>query len=276
VLALILVLTWYGKNAIVFGSFTASSWGGMNLSKIVTLKIPGEARRAWIKEGIISELGRFPPFRSPDTYLEYFPDTPVTGVPLLDEIEYSTNFPNYHHLVYVEASRQTMKDSLHMIAQAPGQYARALIQSAYIYFHSASDYEHVFDIRQPIDALDTVWNRLFYGQWQKGETFSDLGSSTLPEHVAWWLVVGFLIAILGTPVYLWKNRASILFSPRLLLVLFMFWNIFFVSIASIMLDIGENNRFRFAIDPLILWLSIFFAARLLPALGKRVIKEPGV
>jgi len=273
-LALILVVSWYGKNAIVFGSFTASSWGGMNLSKIVTLGVPGDVRKAWIKEGIISDLGRFPPFRSPDTYLGYFPDTPVTGIPLLDEIEYSTHFPNYHHLVYVKASRQTMKDSFRMILQAPGQYVHALIQSTYIYFHSASDYEHVFDIRQPIDGLDTAWNRLFYGQWQKGESFGELGSSILPDHVAWWLVIGFLIVVLRVPIYLWKNRATIFSSPRLLLILFMVWNVFFVSVAGIMLDIGENNRFRFAIDPLILWLSLFFVVQLIPALSNKVIKEP--
>jgi len=275
-LPFILVVSWYGKNAIVLDSFTASSWGGMNLSKIVTLYIPGDVRRTWIKEGIISELGRFPPFRSPDTYLEYYPDTPITGIPLLDEIEYSTRFPNYHHLVYIEASKQYMKDALHMILQAPGRYVRALIQSTYIYFHSASDYEHVLGVRQPVDGLDTVWNRLFYGQWHKGESFGELGSSILPDHVAWWLVVGFLIVVLNAPIYLWKNRASLFSTPRHLLILFMVWNIFFVSVAGIMLDIGENNRFRFAVDPFLLLLSVVFIARLIPSLNSKVLKEPGI
>ncbi|MFL7871973.1 MAG: ArnT family glycosyltransferase [Anaerolineales bacterium] len=275
-LSFILVLSWYGKNAILYDSFTASSWGGMNLSKIVTLYIPGEVRKTWVKEGIISELGSLPPFRSPDTYLEYFPDTPITGVPLLDEIEYSTHFPNYHHLVYVKASKQAMKDALRMIWRAPGRYARALIQSAYIYFHSANDYEHVLGVRQPVDGLDTVWNRLFYGQWHKGETFANLGAAILPDHVAWLLVIGFLFVVLRAPIYLWKNRALIFSRPRHLLILFMAWNILFVSIAGIMLDIGENNRFRFVIDPFLLLLSVFFIVQMFPYLRSRVLKEPGI
>ena len=257
-LAVALVTIWYGKNAFVFGSFTASSWGGMNLSKIVTLHIPGEVRTKWIKEGLISDLGRLPPFRSPDTYLKYFPDTPTTGVPLLDEITYSTGFPNFHHLVYIQASDQQMQDAIQMILLAPGQYARTLIRAAYIFFHSASDYEHVAGIRTPIDRLDTAWNRLFYGQWKKGETFDELGSgSFLFSHISWTLVIGYFFAFVVSSVYLWENHASIVSSPRLILVLFMLWNILFVSVAGNMLDIGENNRFRFVIDPFILLLVVF-------------------
>ena len=266
-LAVALVTAWYGKNAIVFGSFTASSWGGMNLSKIVTLHIPGEIRAKWVKQGLISDLGRLPPFRSPDTYLRYFPDTPVTGIPLLDEIEYSTGFPNFHHLVFIEASDQQMQDAIRMIQLAPGRFVRTLMSAAYIFFHSASDYEHVAGIRAPIEGIDTVWNRSFYGQWQKGESFGELGSgSFLFDHVGWGLVIEYGFAFVASCVYLWKNRASIVSSPRFTLVLFMLWNILFVSVAGTILDIGENNRFRFVIDPFVFLLVVFSLKKFLESI----------
>lgn len=261
-LAVVLVVSWYGKNAIVFDSFFASSWGGMNLFKIVTLRIPGKVRKAWIKEGVISELGKFPPFRSPDTYLRFYPDTPMTGIPLLDDISYSTGFPNYHHLVVIEASKQHMRDAVQMILQTPDQYLRTLVRSAYIFFHSTSDYKHVLQVRDPVNELDTTWNRLFYGQLQKGETFAELGSGFLLNHIAWWLVSGYVFVFVASFLYLWKNRASIANSSRLILILFMLWNILFVSMAGIMLDIGENNRFRFVIDPFLFLLVVFFLQRL--------------
>jgi hypothetical protein len=37
----------------------------------------------------------------------------------------------------------------------------------------------------------------------------------------------------------------------------MFWNIVFVSAAGILLDLGENNRTRFSLDPFILLLTVY-------------------
>jgi hypothetical protein len=48
----------------------------------------------------------------------------------------------------------------------------------------------------------------------------------------------------------------------------MFWNVVFVSAAGILLDIGENNRSRFGIDPFLLLLGVFFLRRILYFLRK--------
>ena len=56
----------------------------------------------------------------------------------------------------------------------------------------------------------------------------------------------------------------------------MFWNILFVSAAGILLDLGENNRTRFGIDPFILLLNMFFVLQLTPVLNKKIKKDPGV
>jgi len=257
--ALLLVVGWYAKNGLLYGSFTASSWAGMNLSKIVTLHIPEGTRKAWVKQGLVSDLVLLPPFRSRSVYLRYFPDTPETGIPLLDQESYASGFPNYHSLVHIEASRQQMHDSLRMIRLAPRHYLLNVLRAVYIFFHSASDYEHVYEIRQPVDGLDTIWNRLFYGQWQKGETFPEMGASFSLDHVAWGLVFAYVVALGGLVVTLWHARAGS-FDNRAVLLLFFLWNILFVSAAGTMLDIGENNRFRFAIDPFI-WLSFVFVLR---------------
>jgi hypothetical protein len=71
--ALLLVTAWYVKNAVLYDTFAASTWGGLNLFKIVTHDIPGETRKGWIKEGKISPLALVPPFRSPEVYPRYFP-----------------------------------------------------------------------------------------------------------------------------------------------------------------------------------------------------------
>jgi len=272
--AFLLVFAWYAKNAILYDSFTASSWAGLNLFKTVSIRIPGEVREQWVKEGIVSELALVPPYRSPDVYLEYFPDTPSTGIPILDDINMSDGYRNQHHLSYVYAGERYLKDSVRIIAHAPRYYLGIVPYSIYIYLHSASDYEPVHGIRVPIDGWDTIWNRLFYGQWQKDEGLGERASSFSPYHVAWWLAIGFLVAITTTPVYLWRRRDQFQ-SVAYGLIIFMFWNILFVSAAGILLDLGENNRTRFGIDPFILLLSMFFVLQLTPVLNKKIKKDPG-
>ena len=260
--ALLLVFFWYAKNKVFYDSFTVSTWAGLNLFKTVTVNIPEKVRKQWVKDGVVSELALVPPYRSPDVYLEYFPGTPLTGIPLLDDINMSNGYRNQHHLSYVYAGERYTKDAVRMIIHAPRYYFSILPSSFYIYLHSASDYEHTVDIRAPIDGWDTVWNRLFYGQWQKDESLVERSRTFSPEHLAWWLALGFLLVITAAPVYLWRQRAA----PYNLdygLILFMYWNIVFVSAAGILLDIGENNRTRFGVDPFVLLLGVFFLRRML-------------
>jgi len=271
--AFLLVFAWYAKNGILYDSFTASSWAGLNLFKTVTIHIPGKIRKQWVKEGVVSELALVPPYRSPDVYLEYFPETPITGIPLLDDINVSTGYRNQHHLSYVYAGERYLKDSVRMIIHAPRYYLNTIPYSLYVYLHSASDYEPIYGIRVPIDRWDTTWNRLFYVQWQKDESVVERASTFSPDHVAWWLTIGFIVVIIATPVYLWHQRAHI-HNLDYGLILFMFWNILFVSAAGILLDLGENNRTRFGIDPFIILLEVFFIIKAIQVFRYK-IKEPG-
>jgi len=271
--AFLLVFAWYAKNGILYDSFTASSWAGLNIFKTVTLKIPGKVRKEWIKQGVVSELALVPPYRSPDVYLEYFPDNPITGVPLLDDINMSNGYRNQHHLTYVYAGERYFKDSVHMIIHAPHYYLELIPYSIYIYLHSASDYEPTYGIRVPVDDVDTLWNRLFYGQWQKDESLVERASKLSPDHFAWWLALGFILAITVTPVYLWREGQR-LHNPDYGLLLFMYWNISFVSAAGILLDLGENNRTRFGLDPFIFLLDVFFIIKAFSIVRNRV-KKPG-
>lgn len=259
--AFLLVFAWYAKNAMLYHSFTASTWAGHNVFKTVTINIPEEVREEWVKAGLVSEFALVPPYRSPEVYLKHFPDTRITGIPLLDDIDISNGYRNQHHLSYVYADERYLKDSVRILLHAPRYYLGNLPYSLYIYLHSASDYEHTYNIRTPIDGWDTIWNRLFYGQWQKDETLVERLRAFSPGHFAWWLALGFLLVITAAPVYLWRQRSQ-LYNLDYALILFMFWNILFISAAGILLDIGENNRTRFGIDPFILLLAIFFLRRI--------------
>jgi hypothetical protein len=228
----------------------------MNLSKIVTSRTPEEARKRMIKTGALSPLAMIPPFRNPLVYLKFFPETPLTGVPLLDAPETSLNSRNHHHLVYIKASRQYLEDAVHLTAAMPSFYLRSIGQAFYIYFHSASDYDLIGGNRSRIQAFDLWWNRIFYGQWQNDETSIERNISVSAAHFGWWIAAGYVASAVGGAVYFWKNRAW-LDEPSNLLALFMAYNLLFVALIGNTMDIGENNRFRFVVDPFLLLLLFF-------------------
>jgi len=66
----------------------------------------------------------------------------------------------------------------------------------------------------------------------------------------------FLTALFGAARYLWKRRKALSDSKNLL-VLFMDFNLLYLTLARNSIDLGENNRFRFVVDPFILVLFLF-------------------
>lgn len=269
---LLLVSGWYAKNLVVFGEFTAASWGGMNFSRTTTFRLPEEEREQMIESGALSQFARYPPFRNPNVYLRLLPDTPRTGIPVLDIAEFQDDSRNHHHRVYLDAGKYYFRDGLNVLRLRPAVYLRSMMQSLYIFFHSASDFDLTWEIRVRIHALDLWWNRVFYGQWLSDESSRDRLSEMSPLRIGWWIVASFIIGLLGTSRYLWKHP-SVMRQPGGLLLLFMLVNVLYVTAVGNAMDIGENNRFRYVIDAFLLLLTIHVLVRYVRNRGGEAIHD---
>ena len=159
-----------------------------------------------------------------------------------------------------------------MIRVKPGSYLRSIEQALYIYFHSPSDFELVGGNRKKIEAFDLWWNRVFFGQWQTNENSVERNSNMSGAHLSWGIIVVFLIAAVGGVNLLWKRRGQ-LAEPENMLLLFMLYNIFFVTVVGNLMDIGENNRFRFTVDPFILILFVFVIKNAFSGQGWKKIRS---
>ena len=268
---ILFVTTWYAKNLVLVGDFTSSTWAGMNLSKIVTFRTPEKERKQMIKRGELSGLALIPPFRNPLVYLEFLPDTPRTGIPLLDDIYTSIGTRNFHHLVYAGASRLYLEDALHLIRDMPEAYLRSIFQAIYIFMHPASDFDPIYANRSRIWEFDQWWNRIFHGQWLGDETSIERNVSRSMLHVGWWILAGFLATVVLGTRYLWIHRSDFS-SPLPALVLFMMFNILYVTLVGNTMDIGENNRFRFPVDPYLMILPVFLAKNIVAQ--DRILFQP--
>ncbi len=164
---------WYFRNYVMFGTFSPTSWTGMNLTRLVW-NMPGwgeERFRELHKEGIVSALMTTYPFSPPDVYVRLLSFKERTGVEVLDSFyEPTTGGPNYNHAVYPVVSGVLLRDNINLARRYPYVYIRAVASAfknftyppyAYVYmgrfhllfdennlriFHSLKPFLRVYDL----------------------------------------------------------------------------------------------------------------------------------
>ena len=267
----LVVSGWYVKNHVLFGSFGASSWAGMNLSHVTFLSplTPQPVRDELVEQGALSPYPVEEAFRSVEFYEGFMPVPPARGIPVLDEPLKSTEAINFNHSFYLDLSDRMLGDALDFILARPDLYLASVRQGFSIYFHSSSDYLLLKD--KPTPQLETWWDRIFYGQLsQYGEDPADRWESD-PRTVGWWLVVMYAVAILyGVKIIFIPGRST---PVVVAVVAFMIFTTVYFTVMANFMDLGENNRFRFVLDPLVLLLFGAFLQSLIirkPALHDQI------
>jgi hypothetical protein len=249
---LLIVTAWYGKNLLLFGTFGASSWAGMNLSHVTFLSplTSQSTRDALISQGKLAPYPVTEAFRAIEDYDGLLPIPPKRGIPVLDENIKSTEAVNFNHRFYIPLSNMMMKDAINFIQAHPALYLDSVKQGLSIYFHSSSDYLLLKD--KPTPALESWWERIFYGQLNSYNENLDNRWKDDPRYVGWLLVVAYVAATAyGVNTVLKKEKLD----PVLVTVIaFMTFTIIYFTLTANFLDLGENNRFRFTLDPLVLLL----------------------
>jgi hypothetical protein len=275
IIPILVVSAWYVKNEVLFKEFTSSSWAGMNFAKISTFRLQASARRILVQDHSLSPLALQEPFSDPGTYVKLLPPSPTTGNPLLDRIEKPNGTPNMNHIVFIAASRLYLKDALWLVRSEPSVYIQGIERALYCYFHSSSDNVFLDENSSRISTLVNVWNAVFYGQIRIGEdVFAYLrpGAPYYPDAVAWLVVIVFVCAVpLG--LFVLVRQWQTLSEPTRLTLLFIWFNIVYVTAVGTLFDLGENNRFRYVIDPSMYTLAFWAVFRLLHPMKDGIVKS---
>lgn len=263
----LIVAGWYARNEALFGSFGASSWAGMNLSHVTFSSplTPQSVRDELVTEGKLLPYPEVEAFRSIEIYQGLLPVPAPRGIPVLDEQLKSTKAVNFNHPFYIELSNRMAGEALNFIKAYPGLYLNSVRQGFWIYFHSSSDY--LLFKERPTLALESWWDRIFYGQLKTYQGDFQNRWKNDPSYVGWLLVMIYAAAIFqGLKIAFNRDR-----TPRDVagVAAFMTFTILYFTVMANFLDLGENNRFRFAIDPLVIVLSgIFFQNAIVAAWRK--------
>ncbi len=237
--SLALVTGWYLKNYFVFGSFSTSTWIGMNISRNVfhdseiTDSSHIEAYEAF------SKISSYKKFISGNLEKEF---AGLDDRDLLSEMKNDT-FINENHIDYMDVSKKYLAASKEYVKAHPVAYLKNVLQSSIIFFTPATRYMIAEPKAANIKYYDAVYsfNLSPFAEGKQQRRIA-LTISAIPKLLIY-LTVFFFI-----------SRSAIRNKKISLLNLIITITIGFVFLVSSLFEHYENMRFRYEIEPLFLIL----------------------
>jgi 4-amino-4-deoxy-L-arabinose transferase-like glycosyltransferase len=275
---LLVVVFWYAKNYHYFGTFGASTSMGLGLANITTLMVEREALIPMIREGRLSQYVMVSRYEHPEL-LFMLQIMPRTGVPVLDEVKKSDGRSyNYNNLQLAGANRYYAHDAVQVARTFPASYVIGLILSNRLFF-SPTNMNWYFSKgnREAVRPMEQIFNPLLYGvgaipRVMEQPHYGFVHRNTIEVNTSLLLIA--LWCVLLPWGYLQARRgvfaADPAIKPRALVLGFIVLTALYLYVVSTAIELGENYRYRFNIEPLFLVLAATAATDLIRALSKRL------
>jgi hypothetical protein len=211
------------------GVYGPSSWIGMNLAK--GWDIPQADAAGLVARGALPPIWTCGPFMWPGRYedLGYFRGSGRSN-PAIDEPYKSTGYPNFNHSDYARISRELLIEDMMLIRTRPDLYLRRIVRA--------------------LDQFTIPGPTLFLVRYdtRRIEWASAAASSLLPRVALLLGLVGGVAA--GARFALQRSRPR---HDRVVLA-YLVATVVWLTACSTLVEIGENDRIRWEIDPLIVVL----------------------
>jgi hypothetical protein len=250
------------KSLLLFGSPSLQSWFGMNLYKM-----------AQDYSGLAADASNVPiaayenPFRPFGEYAPEYSAPAPTGIPALDRPWKDGAYPNFNYAGYLPVYRDYLARSLTRITANPRSYVTNVGRAAYVFSRPATEGATLFysdgsrENERRLRAWEALYDALFYGSLD--ESSGLVNGYRLNYLILLWPILLFFL--------LFELRKRMIDLPEqayfygFVLVTFVY-----LTAAGVLLDIGENNRFRFNAEGLLAILVGILASRLVAYLRTRV------
>jgi hypothetical protein len=261
-LPLLLVVLWYGKNYYLFGTFASSTWMGLGLSNITTLMVTQKELLPLVQAGELSPFALVSRHRQMDLLFSS-QHLPPTGIAVLDQIKTSSGAYNFNNQQILAVSQFYATDGFTVVRKFPASYAIGLGIANRLFF-SPSNMNLYFteENRAAVRAMERLFNPLLYAVPAKSSPLvrphfgfenPDLieVNTSIPLIVAWCLVLGY--GYLQVRRLLLTRRPGLM--PRAIVIGFIAGTAFYIYMLGTALELSENNRYRFLIEPLFMVLA---------------------
>jgi hypothetical protein len=233
------------KNEVLFGEAQSSTWLGMNLAHMIFRNHP-EAVQRDVADKKLSPQALVVPFVG----LNRYPNAsfPRTGVPALDDPT-DTGHANFNNKAYIKISNDYAHDVRVFLQRHPGFYVTRVGESFRTSFAPALDYQAFKQNRPHIAFAASLESRLL-GQVHGLNPVSPRDNAPKWDEIAWVAVLAYLVVI-GAGVAAAGRAARRRSWGTSAPLIFIAGTVVYLLAASNFLELGDNMRFRFETDPLV-------------------------
>jgi uncharacterized membrane protein len=248
----LLSVGWYSKNQVQFGFWGSSSWVGMNLFRAAEADYGNNELKALADEGVIDELtGYVKPMARPSVYSEFGYATNSEQPALAGD--------HHNNQIILTLSPIYMRNAVKLIAHDPMRYANGVAGSILKFAAPSSRYPHLAANAASLGIYESFVSQILLGQrlfpHEDNEPEGSILLFLMPLSL---LLYGYLLQRKFRQLWPAGNRLDHVrrqLAPDIA-IHFMFLIFAYTLAVGILFEHGENERFKFMIEP-IWW--VFFA-----------------
>ncbi len=226
------------KNGVLWGVWSTSSWYGLNIARLPYAALAADAPEL-SAAGVVSPTFVVGPFHNVGDYpIELVRDTMVHtreryGIRAdLTHVLKASGSENFNNVGQIPISRQLARDAVAATIARPGPVAALAVEGFGRFLDPASEVLFLDANRARLATLERAYRSVLYP-----------GASRV-------LVAAWLLLALATSAWLWMRApedAERLRGAAAFVCLTTVW----VTLVANLTEFGENNRFRFTLDPML-------------------------
>lgn len=266
----LLSVGWYGKNLLVFDSFSSSSWLGMSLWKVAREDYSDGELQELLKADVLTDRNViwYRPFMSPSAYPNF--DRADSDIHILSG-------DNFNNAVYPEINQLYQDNAIRLIQHDIGRYFKGMLRAYGYYSCASSTYELMEKNLDTFPAShQSASVELFHMHGLIRDIAHRLGFSQDKYGACSNLYVLLPIMILGYPFVLLSRCRFNLKRWREIIrqnsfLIFTWGIVAYTTFVTSLLEIPENARFKFMVEvPMFIFIAVI-GYRLLMMLKHRLM-----
>ena len=251
---------WYAKNAVLFNTYTTSSWIGMNMAK-VSLGTAGPGRvEQLVADGTLTPISLHLPFAPLQTYAGLYTPRPQTGAPVLDRPTKQDGTPNYNAADYLPIASQYLHDDLAYIAKDPAGYTKGVEAAVRLFFFPSdryfflwpeaihmTAYQSTYDAAVDWDIRPNGFALVVPHPSPRTPAKHQVSNAQSWDQISISAALAFAVLLVLAPLAAWLRRAD---RGWVATMGFTWMTSAYVLVLTSLADLGENLRFRYDLGPL--------------------------
>ena len=252
----LLSVGWYGKNLLVFDSFSSSSWLGMSLWKVAREDYTDKELQDLLKADVLTnrDVIWFRPFMSPSAYPNFERVT--------DDVHILSG-DDFNNAVYPEINQLYQENAMRLIQHDFGRYLKGVLRAYGHYSCPSSTYELMQKNLDTFPASHQATSvKLFHMRGLTTEMAERLGLTSDEYGACSNLYFLMPLMMIGYPLY-WLVRNRIKWQKwretirKDSFLIFVWGMVTYTTIVTSLLEIPENVRFKFMIEvPMFIFMAV--------------------